>query len=148
MSYEGYEILLCENGHFECEDAHALNAKYAMNAAFCHCGALLQHVASVDTTNCLPLTLDFKLILKTPEVTETCHCCKHTSVKEEATYTFVKVPPYESEDGNFIFNESGSDSLVVTQINPEPQQIPVVGRSDQLARGTDWRDIVWGDSQT
>lgn len=106
MSYEGYEVLFCENGHFECEDAHAQNAKHAMNAAFCHCGALLKHVASVDETNCLPYTLDFKLILKTSEVAETCLCCKHTAVKEEATYTFVKVPPYESEDGNFIFKES------------------------------------------
>ena len=105
MSYEGYEVLFCEKGHFGCEDAHAVNAKHTMDAPLCHCGALLKWVASVDETNCLPYTLNFKLIPKNPEVVETCPCCKHTSVKEEATYTFVKVPPYESEDGNFIFKE-------------------------------------------
>lgn len=31
---------------------------------------------------------------------------------------------------------------------PIPQQLPIVGRSDQLARGTDGRDFSWEDSPT
>ena len=104
MSYEGYEVLVCAKGHFNCLD-HLDVIGNPCDQPHCDCGEPIVRIGSVDETNCLPYTLDFKLVLKTPEVVETCPCCKHTAVKEEATYTFVKVPPYESEDGNFIFKE-------------------------------------------
>lgn len=102
MSYEGYEVLVCANGHYETVDCHEVIGNPA-EQPHCYCGEPILHIGNVDETNCLPYTLDFKLIPKTQAQVDICPCCKHFNVKAEATYTFVKVEPYESKDGKFIF---------------------------------------------
>lgn len=105
MSYEGYEVLICEKGHIvHCPDT-VFHPYLPLTQPNCQCGASIAHTGEVDETNGLPYTLNFKLVLKTPEVWENCPCCKHSSLKEEATYHFVNVLPYESADGNCIFKE-------------------------------------------
>jgi len=47
MSYEGYSELLCENGHYEAHDVHAVEG----SAKNCTCGAKWKWYHSVDQTN-------------------------------------------------------------------------------------------------
>ncbi|MEE9569705.1 MAG: hypothetical protein V3W37_09985 [Candidatus Binatia bacterium] len=50
MSYEGYELCLCETGHLSSTDCYADlfdDPKWR-----CHCGANLAWVDGVDQTNC------------------------------------------------------------------------------------------------
>lgn len=101
MSYEGFEVLVCAKGHVQNVDHWDVIGNPA-DQPHCACGEPILHIGSVDETNCLPYTLDFMLIPKTPEVVQICQHCRNVSIKEEATFTFIKVEPYESKDGNYI----------------------------------------------
>lgn len=88
MSYEGYEQILCQNGHYNIADAFDLmdNSDY-INWKCSECGAKMAWTHSVDTTNDegdpAPLTV------KTPA--EICTCsCGHKHNKTEETYHIPK----------------------------------------------------------
>lgn len=101
MSYEGYEQLLCANGH-----ARSVNAMETMYGDFdvstwkCSCGAGLAWFNCVDQTNGSFHTCSttgkqvrtdghIELEVDKSAVTKTCECCGHTAIVEEETF---KIP--------------------------------------------------------
>lgn len=82
MSYEGYEMWLCVNGHYNICDAHDY---YEEGYEECpDCGGAMAWVYSVDQTN----TAGVAPLLWVHEsaVTETCECCGHTRELAPETY--------------------------------------------------------------
>ena len=83
MSYEGYEMYLCANGHLELGDS--LSGYFGEEPQNCTvCKEPLVWCYSVDQTNdggVAPQLVEHK-----PEKVETCECCGHTRVTEEATF--------------------------------------------------------------
>ena len=96
MSFEGYELVICKNGH----------VTYAGSVFCSECGEAWVDSALVDETNGLPYTLEFRLVELTPAVNETCHCCGFTTNRAPATYRMEHCEPYQSEDGNYVVSES------------------------------------------
>lgn len=100
MSYEGYEQLLCENGHHRAIDAmETMYGDYDPKTWKCTCGAGLTWWNAVDQTNGSfeqdpdgnEVRIDgyVELEVDRPETTETCDHCGHTAVVDEVTY---KIP--------------------------------------------------------
>ena len=82
MSYEGYEMYLCANGHYMIEGARYM---WDDEPQVCEiCEAPIIWFCSVDQTNdggVAPVLIEHE-----PEKTETCRCCGHTKVVEEARF--------------------------------------------------------------
>lgn len=79
MSYEGYEQIICQNGHYFVRDAH--------DDGHCMCGAEAAWFNSVDQTNgpaqgAIPYVVLQEKFLLTPQQTETCDHCKHTKITQ------------------------------------------------------------------
>jgi hypothetical protein len=84
MSYEGYEQHICVKGHrFDTPASFMFDDELK-----CHCGAASAWFNSVDDTNCDSngCILDFSSFLIEGRKEETCKCCGHTKVIEEARY--------------------------------------------------------------
>lgn len=85
MSYEGYEQVLCKNGHLE-----QIPAPWWSNEYKCHCGEGVMFTNSVDDTNCdsygIILEEGWKSLLIEEEKTETCSHCNHTKLVSHARY--------------------------------------------------------------
>jgi len=80
MSYEGYEIYLCVNGHKNVADAH----DYEGYEECPDCDGAMAWVCSVDQTNdsgVAPVLVEHE-----PAQTETCECCGHTRELAPETY--------------------------------------------------------------
>lgn len=100
MSYEGYDVYICENGHYAVFDAYD---DITLHETKCHtCGAKYVDVGHVDETNCLPYYLDFELHQFTPNVYEKCPTCGKLELIEEGRWEMRKVETYESEDGEWV----------------------------------------------
>ena len=100
MSYEGYEVKVCEKGHYSCIDVHDFDQPSKCDI----CDTPWVHEGSVDETNCLPYYLNFFLTEKTPAVLVDCMCtgkCRKL-VKEPATYNFHKFSPQEQQNEEFL----------------------------------------------
>ena len=97
MSYEGYVVRLCKNGHEELHDAH----DYEYPEKCEDCGEEFVDEGHVDETNCLPYPLTFKLKQLTPEVFEKCSCCGHSKLKTPATWKMLNCELYWSENGEY-----------------------------------------------
>lgn len=127
MSYEGYVVNVCENGHYECHDAHNNNPPVQCS----HCNAPWKHHGAVDETNCLPYYLNFFLVEKTPPVLVDCHCtgkCRKVE-KEPATYTFHRFTQNDKQNDDFVsgtgglahyISENGRFIVGQIQLHPEP----------------------------
>ena len=88
MSYEGYEVWLCANGHrhfFDCYDAPEAKSWR------CHCGAAVAWEYAVDQTNGPGDEPD--LTIAKAAVFKSCACCGNRSQVEEATYVIPKETP-------------------------------------------------------
>lgn len=90
MSYEGYGVWMCPEGHYEIMDA------YCPQDTVCECGNRMEQVGDIDTTNFGPYTIDFEMQQVTPDIYERCQCCGHSRQVAEGTYEFRKVTPYSS----------------------------------------------------
>lgn len=113
MSYEGYEQLLCENGHQDSIDAmEVMYGDHDQEKWRCEdCGGKLAWFNCVDQTNGSFITdretgeevrIDgyVELEVDKPAVTETCEHCGHTRIVEEETY---KIP---EDQGHRVNHES------------------------------------------
>jgi len=84
MSYEGYEMYLCANGHLTREDALA-GCYFGEEPTICTvCKEPMVWRCCVDQTNdggVAPVLVEHEA-----EKTKTCECCGHTRVTEEATF--------------------------------------------------------------
>lgn len=100
MSYEGYEIWLCENNHIITYDCYMTPNKDTWKCPICE-GKHKKDV-SVDETNGLPYYVNFKIIKLTDYVYDECKCCGNKKLLEHPTYDIIDVDIYESEDGIFI----------------------------------------------
>jgi len=87
MSYEGYEQVLCANGHLWIEDA--LKATHEGYDLCQVCKAMPVWSNSVDQTNCDPeveKTMRVELTVQTPTEVKTCGECGHVLTWKEGTY--------------------------------------------------------------
>jgi hypothetical protein len=87
MSYEGYEQVLCPNGHLWIEDA--LKAMYEGYDLCSVCKAKPVWCNSVDQTNCDPEVekeMRVELVLRSPAEINTCKECGHSKLVKEQTY--------------------------------------------------------------
>jgi hypothetical protein len=76
MSYEGYEQVLCENGHLSVVDAYN-----DLQMFLCSCGAKAAWSNSVDQTNCEEVGLiNMERLLVREAKYETCDKCKHSKL--------------------------------------------------------------------
>ena len=80
MSYEGYEQILCTNGHYDTQDCHDSLTDWRCPS----CGARKAWWNAVDQTN--DSGTPAKLKVKYPAVMETCSVCGHVKVIEPARY--------------------------------------------------------------
>ena len=86
MSYEGYEQHICKNGHrFDNADV------WSFDPAICpYCKVVSAFCNSVDQTNGEELGFitdeSFNTLLVSPKKMETCGCCGHTEIVEQAVY--------------------------------------------------------------
>ena len=79
MSYEGYNIFLCVNGHrndWDCMDGTPGTCE--------DCGASIAWTYAVDQTN--DSGVEPALVEHKSAETETCECCSHTKQVAEETY--------------------------------------------------------------
>lgn len=81
MSYEGYEVLLCVNGHMYHEDAYSFST---LGWACPTCDGGLAWWCSVDQTN--DSGIRPKMVKWKEAVTETCPCCGHVKRIEPERY--------------------------------------------------------------
>lgn len=101
MSYEGYTVIICENGHITTQDAY--NDAFEVHIFKCpDCGAAEKMRAEVDETNGLPYYLNFKVYEVTEAVVKKCECCGTIKEVMPATHRMEYCEYYKSEDGNWI----------------------------------------------
>jgi len=120
MSYEGYDMYLCVNGHqnsYDCLDDNPTECE--------DCGAAIAWTCSVDQTNdagVFPVLVEHE-----PAQVETCECCGHTKVVAEETYA---IP---SNAGRLL---EAADDRTVPVVNVKFQH----GNSD---KAFDTKDEAW-----
>lgn len=106
MSYEGFLVKVCENGHYDAIDA------YNDDRNVCPiCGSPYVHRGSVDETNGLPYYVQFELRQKSPEkyiVISGRHGKRRFTSQvtiAEPTFEFIELDHWiELPDGDFITN--------------------------------------------
>jgi hypothetical protein len=102
MSWEGFEVLVCEEGHMWKNPAYATE-----DSDLCGiCGKPAKDIGSVDETNGLPYYLTFKVICLDPAKYEHCPTCFHMHIITPPKYKMIKCKMYESHDGNFVFPDT------------------------------------------
>ncbi len=101
MSYEGYEVWLCQNGHkttYDCY-AHPLPGSWACE----HCQAPVGFRMSIDTTN--GYGGDERMLkIATPAIKDTCALCNHESIVSPAVYVLPKCMYCDKSPVNFYCN--------------------------------------------
>ena len=107
MSYEGYEVHFCTNGHITTIDVYDDALKCCPE-----CSSSIQHVGHVDETNGLPYLLNFKAKQLTPAkylVATATFQSRKLEYRHEVspgTYEFIKLDEAEeSPDGDFIIGK-------------------------------------------
>lgn len=85
MSYEGYEVWLCSNGHRHTFDCY--QTPDWKEWACPHCGTPVAWMESVDETNCEPRPT--RLTVDHPAVTKR---CEHCGVTTELAPVEYKIP--------------------------------------------------------
>ncbi len=121
MSWEGYEIHLCRNGH-------KFQAASSYDFATCPtCGAETAWVAVVDQTN--DSGVEPLLVLERASVLEECPCCHHVKVLEAERYQIPKrgaplqyIDLDHPEDGPFSSNKEAYENKYKKQTNADKQQ--------------------------
>lgn len=98
MSWEGYEVVICQNGHLTHEDGY-FGATEEWKCPICN--APKKDVGVVDETNGLPYYLNFKVKILTPGEYRVCEHCGMSKLVRDATYEMIRVPVYESDSGNY-----------------------------------------------
>lgn len=91
MSYEGYEQLVCENGHYWELDAHLSSGTLKENKCP-HCKGDAAWSNAVDQTNSDGSEFVVKLSERTPAVVETCEHCNSSKEIDPPTYHIPKKP--------------------------------------------------------
>ncbi len=97
MSFEGYEQLICKNGHYRIFDVYFVSET-------CDCGAPWAMINIVDETNgtsdgIIPRdTLDSWIIK--PAIEKTCPHCGHTKQVSEAIY---RIPSEEERQSSRVY---------------------------------------------
>lgn len=99
MSFEGYEQLICGNGHYRTFDVYSVPET-------CNCGAKWAMINIVDETNSPGQgiisrdTLDSWIIR--PAIKETCSHCGHVKQVSEAIY---RIPSEEERQSSRVYFE-------------------------------------------
>lgn len=95
MSYEGYDQVLCSNGHLSCLDAY--ETFMCEEDWRCHCGAPIAFTNSVDETNGDSFGfMDMGEFVSEPAVFEECPCCKHSRM---VSYPVYRIPTEKERQG-------------------------------------------------
>ena len=87
MSYEGYEVWLCENGHkatYDCYN-HPVPETWTCE----HCQAPVGYMMSIDTTNGCGGEENMLRVI-TPPIMDSCALCQHKSIVSPAVYALPK----------------------------------------------------------
>ena len=83
MSYEGYEQILCKNGHYTEIDCYV----FEFEEFVCHhCGAGVGWSRGVDQTNDNGSPIDMAPFLKAPAIYEACPTCDHKKMVAPDVY--------------------------------------------------------------
>ena len=98
MSYEGYTVEVCEDGHLN--KTWESVWEHGEGGIKCKCGKKIVDFGSVDETNGLPYSLNFHLEVIEEQVTETCPTCNHCHVKSPRRVRMIK-------HVDWGYNESG-----------------------------------------
>lgn len=78
MSYEGATEMLCENGHYDCQDCREPRPEK------CECGSPIAWFHEIDDTNCDGERAAKEVIV--PAVTKCCAHCGHVREVEPELY--------------------------------------------------------------
>jgi hypothetical protein len=91
MSFEGYNQVLCKNGHLS-----NLDAFFEENAFKCTCGAGIAWSNLVDETNCESYGLISEKEMRKFLVSDATVCsCEHCGNKHNATEAVYRIPSWE-----------------------------------------------------
>ncbi len=93
MSYEGYELWLCKNGHIHECDCYMSSNSSEWKCPSCN-AEREDGFFSVDETNGLPYPVSFSVEPIEGETTETCPTCNHTKTLTPPRYKIERVDPY------------------------------------------------------
>ena len=100
MSYEGYMLYVCQNGHISHYDCYGCPNAETWKCS--HCDAKLAAEHSVDETNGLPYQVSFSVEELTPAEMEECRACGHSSMKKAPRYKVKQVEWYYWDgEGNY-----------------------------------------------
>ncbi len=88
MSYEGYEVWLCANGHRATFDCYVAPDEKEWR---CHCGAARAWWCAVDQTN--GEGEEPNLIVAQEATVNTCACCGHRTWATMETYVIPETKP-------------------------------------------------------
>jgi len=117
MSYEGFEVWICKNGHISIHDCYQSPDKGHWRCY--HCNEPVSEFGCIDQTNGLPYRLSFKLIKLSGPKYKTCDHCGNKEFIEPARYRFERCGPYESEDGQYIFKEKSYQEVTQKMLELE-----------------------------
>lgn len=98
MSYEGYRVEVCEDGHarnFDC---------YEDKNEFCFCGKKIAEIGYVDETNYLPYFVDFHLEVIKRQVDEYCPTCKRHYTVSPTLVKLVRHVGYGYNHDGCLYN--------------------------------------------
>jgi hypothetical protein len=109
MSYEGYQVFMCPDGHYCAKDVWDPD-----EPALCGdvvnlvpCGKPLSFVGGVDETNGLPYHMNFYLEEVTPTVFDTCVTCGCSHTVTDAQYVLHR-KSWVSHTGQISFKKGDS----------------------------------------
>ena len=145
MSYEGYEQLLCANGHETVQDVHLVHPDTE-----CHtCKAKFVWFYEVDLTNCCDSSAEkheaipvaerlkpdwhktwcyahkLKLVEKTPAVVNKCGECGHKTMKTKPTYEIPEGMPKCAAPKPEPCRTCGGAGWLWRHEHPEYREIPM-----------------------
>ncbi len=109
MSYEGYQVFMCPDGHYCACDAHDPERPTLCEDVenLLTCGKPLTFVGGVDETNGLPYYMNFYLEEISPTVFDTCKTCGSSHTVSDARYKLHR-KEWVSHVGQISFKKGDS----------------------------------------
>ena len=108
MSYEGFEQVLCANGHYEILDCHEDIEKYCC----IKCNAKIVWTNSVDTTNCEHFGyIDMAKFIDSPIEYTTCNLGHMHCIKEQ----IYRIPTKEEAKAARTFMDPDSNTHPISE---------------------------------